>query len=169
MAETKEHVDGINRLESILSKMDDVSDVLKTKQLEGTTQIPDLQFMRKGKSYVLEYQCSPIGSEYERRHAIYASCGVSIFGFAAQTSIPITATIFTMTSSIMAIITITKARQSIETFRTILSARWPDIALAILIQMKTKCICVGRFYIGYPRVNASILRQSIKRLLTIYG
>lgn len=76
MAETKEHVDGINRLESILSKMDDVSDVLKTKQLEGTTQIPDLQFMRKGKSYVLEYQCSPIGSEYERRHAIYASCGV---------------------------------------------------------------------------------------------
>lgn len=48
--------------------------------LEGwipeTKQRPDIKFKYNGKKYVIEYQCSPIATEYVERHELYKVSGI---------------------------------------------------------------------------------------------
>ena len=74
--ETEEHITGKRDLYEWIRKQPGVTDTVLEGCIPGTKQRPDIIFMFNGKQYVIEYQCSPIATEYEERHELYQAAGI---------------------------------------------------------------------------------------------
>lgn len=74
--ETQEHIDGKIHLYEWVCALPDVTDATLEGWLPETKQRPDIVFKMGGKQYVIEYQCTPIASEYIERHKLYQVAGI---------------------------------------------------------------------------------------------
>lgn len=74
--ETEEHLMGKRELYAWLKKQDGVTECTLEGWIPSTKQRPDMMFYYYGKLCVLEYQCSPISSEYYERHELYQAAGI---------------------------------------------------------------------------------------------
>lgn len=74
--ETEEHLKGKIDLYEWIKKQNDVTDVVLEGWISETKQRPDIIFKYHGKQYVIEYQCTPIASEYYERHDLYKAAGI---------------------------------------------------------------------------------------------
>jgi hypothetical protein len=78
--ETEEHRNGKLLLYNWLQKLQNES-VIENVKLEAyiseTKQRPDLYFEMNGKRFVIEFQCTPIASEFLKRHELYDLGGIS--------------------------------------------------------------------------------------------
>lgn len=68
---TQEHIEGIKILYEWLKNNDDVTDLELEKWIKETHQRPDIYFKYKDEEYCIEYQCSPISTQYAKRHDLY--------------------------------------------------------------------------------------------------
>lgn len=68
---TEEHIKGIEILYNWLEKQDGVSNIELEKWIPETKQRPDIYFEYKNKSYVIEFQCSPISTKFLERRELY--------------------------------------------------------------------------------------------------
>ena len=75
-SETEEHLVGKRDLYEWIKKQDGVTNVILEAWIPETKQRPDIMFEYNGKKYVIEYQCSPIASEYIERHELYKVAGI---------------------------------------------------------------------------------------------
>lgn len=75
--ESQEHLNGKRDLYEWVKIQDGVSDVVLEGWIPDTNQRPDIMFNYKGHKYVIEYQCSPISTEYFERHQLYKSVEVN--------------------------------------------------------------------------------------------
>lgn len=75
--ETEEHLLGKKALYQWLQKQDGIKNLQIESWLPETHQRSDIYFEQNGKRYVVEYQCSPISSEYLERHKLYQLAGVN--------------------------------------------------------------------------------------------
>lgn len=75
-SETEEHIQGKIDLYEWVQKQDGVTDARLEGWLLDTKQRPDIMFKYNGNQYVIEFQCSPIASEYLKRHELYRAAGV---------------------------------------------------------------------------------------------
>ena len=75
-SETEEHLVGKRDLYEWIKKQDGVTNVILEAWIPETKQRPDIMFEYYGKKYVIEYQCSPIASEYIERHELYKVAGI---------------------------------------------------------------------------------------------
>lgn len=81
---TEEHVDGIKTLYNRLKEIEGVQNLEVEKYIKNTKQRPDIYFEYKGNRYCIEYQCSPISTQYNKRHELYQLEGINdiwILGF----------------------------------------------------------------------------------------
>lgn len=74
--ETEEHLNGKRDLYEWLKKQQGVTNCVLEGWLPTTKQRPDIMFKYNGQLYVLEYQCSPIATEYIERHELYQAAGI---------------------------------------------------------------------------------------------
>lgn len=74
--ETEEHLNGKRLLYEWIKKQDGVTNAVLEGWLPETKQRPDIMFNYHGKKCVIEYQCSPISSEYYDRRDLYQSAGI---------------------------------------------------------------------------------------------
>ena len=74
--ETDEHIRGKIRLYNWLQNIDGVTDVELEAYIPETKQRPDIKFMYHDRVTVLEYQCTPIASEYLERHELYQNANI---------------------------------------------------------------------------------------------
>lgn len=74
--ETPEHIQGKLDLFNWIQKQNCVSEVRLEGWIPETKQRPDIMFKYNDKQYVIEYQCSPIASEYIERHELYRAVGI---------------------------------------------------------------------------------------------
>lgn len=74
--ETQEHINGKRDLYEWIKNQKGVSDAMLEGWLPETKQRPDIMFKYNGEQYVIEYQCSPIASEYIERHELYKAGGI---------------------------------------------------------------------------------------------
>lgn len=74
--ETEEHLNGKHDLYEWIRKQNGVKNVILEGWIPETKQRPDIMFEFNGKQYVIEYQCSPISSEYVERHELYKASGI---------------------------------------------------------------------------------------------
>lgn len=74
--ETIEHLQGKIDLYNWLIKQPNLTDIVLEGWIPKTKQRPDLMFKHNGNLYILEYQCSPISSEYYERHELYQAAGI---------------------------------------------------------------------------------------------
>lgn len=75
--ETEEHKIGKQDLYEWIKKQDGITDIILEGWIESTKQRPDIMFKYNGEQYVIEYQCSPIASEYYERHELYQASGIN--------------------------------------------------------------------------------------------
>lgn len=75
--ETEEHINGKINLYKWIKSQPRVSNVILEAWIPETKQRPDIYFVFNGRQCVIEYQCSPIASEYYERHKLYSSIGIS--------------------------------------------------------------------------------------------
>lgn len=75
-AETEEHLIGKCDLYEWIKKQDGITDVILEGWIPETKQRPDIMFRYNGDLCVIEYQCSPISSEYYERHELYKASGI---------------------------------------------------------------------------------------------
>ncbi len=75
-AETEEHKIGKQDLYEWIKKQDGVTDVILEGWIAKTKQRPDIMFKYNGEQYVIEFQCSPIATEYYERHELYRASGI---------------------------------------------------------------------------------------------
>ncbi|MGF0148747.1 competence protein CoiA, partial [Lachnospiraceae bacterium SGI.054] len=75
-SETEEHLVGKRDLYEWIKKQDGVTNVILEAWIPETKQRPDIMFEYNDKKYVIEYQCSPIASEYIERHELYKTAGI---------------------------------------------------------------------------------------------
>ncbi len=75
-SETEEHLAGKRDLYEWIKKQDGVTNTILEAWIPETKQRPDIMFEYNGKKYVIEYQCSPIASEYVERHELYKAAGI---------------------------------------------------------------------------------------------
>lgn len=75
-AETEEHVNGKRDLYEWIKIQSGVTDATLEGWIPGTKQRPDIMFKYKGEQCVIEYQCTPISSEYHERHELYQAAGI---------------------------------------------------------------------------------------------
>lgn len=75
--ETEEHICGKTSLYEWVRQQDGVTDVMLEGWIPETHQRPDIMFKYQGKQFVIEYQCTPIASEYVKRHHLYEAAGIS--------------------------------------------------------------------------------------------
>lgn len=76
-AETEEHIRGKQDLYEWVKTQPGVRDVVLEGWIAETKQKPDILFTYFGQQCVLEYQCSPISSEYYERHSLYQAAGIN--------------------------------------------------------------------------------------------
>lgn len=74
--ETEEHKTGKRDLYEWIKKQDGVTDAILEGWIPDTKQRPDIMFKYNGKLHVIEFQCSPISSEYIERHNLYRTADV---------------------------------------------------------------------------------------------
>lgn len=74
--ETEEHLIGKRDLFIWIKAQDDVTDAVLEGWIPETKQRPDIMFKYHNKLYVIEYQCSPISSEWIERHDLYQAAGI---------------------------------------------------------------------------------------------
>ena len=74
--ETQEHLQGKTDLYNWLLKQPNVTKVELEAYIPETKQRPDIMFEWNGQICVIEYQCTPIASEYYERHELYEVCGI---------------------------------------------------------------------------------------------
>lgn len=75
--ESEEHIKGKRDLYEWIKFQDGVTNIVLEGWLPETKQRPDIMFNYNGKQYVIEYQCTPISSEYYDRHELYQVAGVN--------------------------------------------------------------------------------------------
>jgi len=78
--ETKEHIDGKLILYKWLLSLQEhgiVQNVKLEAYISETKQRPDIYFEQNNKRFVIEYQCSPIATEYLERHELYKLANVN--------------------------------------------------------------------------------------------
>jgi competence CoiA-like predicted nuclease len=75
-SESQEHINGKRDLYEWIKIQDGVTDAVLEGWLPETKQRPDIMFKYNGKQCVIEYQCSPIASEYVERHELYQAGGI---------------------------------------------------------------------------------------------
>lgn len=76
-SETEEHLSGKRDLFEWIRKQPDVTNAILEGWIPETKQRPDIMFKYKGIQYIIEYQCSPIATEYIERHELYKSAGIN--------------------------------------------------------------------------------------------
>lgn len=74
--ETEEHLKGKRDLFEWIKKQPNVKNAVLEGWIPETKQRPDIMFEYKNKQYVIEYQCSPIATEYTERHELYKAVGI---------------------------------------------------------------------------------------------
>jgi competence protein CoiA len=75
--ETEEHIKGKRDIFEWIRKQEVVSDAILEGWIPETKQRPDIMFKHSGKQFVVEYQCSPISTEYYERHELYQAAGIN--------------------------------------------------------------------------------------------
>lgn len=76
-SETEEHLNGKRDLFEWIKKQKGVTNAILEAWIPETKQRPDIMFEYGGQKYVIEYQCSPIATEYVKRHALYRASGIN--------------------------------------------------------------------------------------------
>lgn len=76
-SETEEHINGKRDLYEWIKKQNGVTNAVLEGWISETKQRPDIMFDYRNKKYVIEYQCSPIASEYIERHELYQAVGIT--------------------------------------------------------------------------------------------
>lgn len=74
--ETLEHILGKRDLFEWIKQNLNIQNAVLEGWIPETKQRPDIIFEYKSKIYVIEYQCSPIASEYFERHELYQAAGI---------------------------------------------------------------------------------------------
>ena len=74
--ETEEHINGKRDLYEWIRKQKGVTGVILEGWIPETKQRPDIMFKHYGQQCVIEYQCTPISSEYYERHELYQAAGI---------------------------------------------------------------------------------------------
>lgn len=74
--ETEEHLNGKRDLFEWIKKQPCITDAVLEGWIAETKQRPDIMFKFNGKQYVIEYQCSPIATEWIERHELYQAAGI---------------------------------------------------------------------------------------------
>lgn len=75
-SETEEHIQGKRDLYEWIKKQNGITNAILEGWIPETKQRPDIMFEYNNKRYVIEYQCSPIASEYFERHELYQAVGI---------------------------------------------------------------------------------------------
>lgn len=75
-SETEEHLNGKRDLFEWIKKQKGVTNAVLEGWIPETKQRPDIMFEYDGKTCVIEYQCSPIATEYVERHDLYKASGI---------------------------------------------------------------------------------------------
>lgn len=81
---TDEHISGIKQLYEMFKGMKGVKNLEVEKYIRNTKQRPDIYFEYNNERYCIEYQCSPISTQYNKRHELYELEGIKdiwILGF----------------------------------------------------------------------------------------
>lgn len=73
---TEEHIVGIKKLYNKLKIIEGIENLEVEKYIVNTKQRPDIYFEYKGQRYCIEYQCSPIATQYNKRHELYELEGI---------------------------------------------------------------------------------------------
>jgi len=68
---TQEHIQGIKMLYDWLQSQEGINNLQLEKWIPETRQRPDIYFTKEGQEYVIEFQCSPIATQYNKRHELY--------------------------------------------------------------------------------------------------
>lgn len=68
---TQEHIQGIKTLYDWLKNQEGIKDLQLEKWIPETRQRPDIYFTKDGQEYAIEFQCSPIATQYNKRHELY--------------------------------------------------------------------------------------------------
>lgn len=76
-SETQEHITGKIDIFQWIKVQKGVTDAILEGWIPKTKQRPDIMFLYNGKQYVIEYQCTPISSEYYERHKLYKMAGIN--------------------------------------------------------------------------------------------
>ena len=74
--ETEEHIRGKTELYKWVKQQDGITDTALEGWIPETHQRPDIMFKYQGKQFVIEYQCTPIASEFVKRHDLYQAAGI---------------------------------------------------------------------------------------------
>lgn len=74
--ETEEHINGKRDLYEWIKIQNGVTDAVLEGWIPETRQRPDIMFKYNDKQCVIEFQCSPIATEYYERHDLYRSSGI---------------------------------------------------------------------------------------------
>lgn len=75
-SESQEHINGKRDLYEWIKVQEGVTNAVLEGWLPETKQRPDIMFKYNSEQYVIEYQCTPIASEYVERHELYQSAGI---------------------------------------------------------------------------------------------
>jgi competence protein CoiA len=73
---TEEHIQGIKTLYNWLQIQEGMTNLQLEKWIADTRQRPDIYFIKDEQEYVIEYQCSPIATQYNMRHDLYKLQGI---------------------------------------------------------------------------------------------
>lgn len=75
--ETEEHIKGKIALYEWIKQQDGVTNAILEAWLPETKQRPDIMFEYGGGKWVIEFQCSPISTEFLERHTLYQASGIN--------------------------------------------------------------------------------------------
>ena len=75
--ETEEHQSGKRKLFEWIRTQDGVTNAVLEGWIPETRQRPDIMFSHNGRRYVIEYQCTPISTQWVERTELYDSLGIS--------------------------------------------------------------------------------------------
>ena len=75
-SETEEHISGKKDLYEWIRKQPGVTNAVLEGWIPETKQRPDIIFEYGGRKIVIEYQCSPIATEYLVRRKLYTTAGI---------------------------------------------------------------------------------------------
>jgi competence CoiA-like predicted nuclease len=75
--ETEEHILGKTNLFNWLKTFPQIEDAKLEAWLPETKQRPDILFRTERGTYVIEYQCTPISTQYAERHRRYRKAGIT--------------------------------------------------------------------------------------------
>jgi competence protein CoiA len=74
--ESNEHINGKCDLYEWIKNQEGVTEANLEGWIPETKQRPDIIFKYNGKQYAIEYQCTPIATEYTERHELYKLVGI---------------------------------------------------------------------------------------------